>query len=139
MLGLGSARIDVYSTPSIPSRVSLVSRLVHIYELAPSLRANSLGLLVRVEAVRLLELLDESNVPLLGLLGGDALVDELLPGALLRLALYSEAALVSFSSRICDGGLGGWTDLEVEHSGGGSLADVLAVADLVEACGGITG
>lgn len=53
------------------------------------LRADSLGLLVLVVAVRLLQLLDESDVPLLGLLGSDALVDELLPRGLLRLALFS--------------------------------------------------
>lgn len=58
-----------------------------------SLRADSLGLLVLVVAVRLLELIDESNVPLLGHLGAEALVDELLPRALLRLALYTEAPL----------------------------------------------
>ena len=53
-----------------------------------SLRSNGLGDLVGVVAVLLLELLNESNVPLLGLLGGDTLVDKLLPGVLLGLALY---------------------------------------------------
>lgn len=73
-----------------------------------SLRADSLGLLVLVVAVRLLELIDESNVPLLGHLGAEALVDELLPRGLLRLALYAEAPLASFSLvRIHDKGIRG--------------------------------
>ncbi len=41
-----------------------------------------------VEAVDALELLNQGNIALLGILGGDALVDQLLPGALLGLALY---------------------------------------------------
>lgn len=52
-----------------------------------SLVANSLGDLVLVKAVLGLELLDKGDVALLGGLGGDALVDNLLPGALLGLAL----------------------------------------------------
>lgn len=56
--------------------------------------ADSLGDLVLVKAVLGLELLDESDVALLGLLGGDALVDNLLPGTLLGLALYSKESLV---------------------------------------------
>lgn len=52
------------------------------------LSANRLGDLVCVVAVFALELLDQRNVLLLGLLGSDALVDDLLPCVLLGLALY---------------------------------------------------
>lgn len=52
------------------------------------LSTDGLGDLVRVVAARRLELLDEGDVLLLGLLGGDALVDDLLPRVLLGLALY---------------------------------------------------
>jgi hypothetical protein len=52
-----------------------------------TLSADGLGDLVGVEAVRLLELVDEVDVLGLGLLGGGALVDLLLPGVLLGLAL----------------------------------------------------
>jgi hypothetical protein len=49
--------------------------------------AELLGLLVGVKAVRLLQALDLGDVALLGRLGRDALVDNLLPRALLGLAL----------------------------------------------------
>lgn len=49
--------------------------------------ADGLGDLVGVEAVGLLELVDEVDVLGLGLLGGGAVVDLLLPGVLLGLAL----------------------------------------------------
>lgn len=49
--------------------------------------ADGLGDLVRVEAELGLELLDESDVLLLGSLGAGALVDDLLPGVALGLAL----------------------------------------------------
>lgn len=55
---------------------------------AVRLRADGLGFLVGVVAVRLLELVDESDVLLLGLLDGLALVDDLLPRVVLGLALY---------------------------------------------------
>lgn len=51
------------------------------------LRADGLGHLVGVVAVCCLGLLDGGHVALLGCLGRDALVDDLLPGALLGLAL----------------------------------------------------
>jgi len=54
--------------------------------------ANGLGLLALVEAIHGLQLLDQLDVALLGLLGGDGLVDDLLPRALLRLALEVEDA-----------------------------------------------
>jgi hypothetical protein len=54
---------------------------------APLVATDGLGLLVRVVAVLALERLDEVDVALLGLLGGDALVDDLLPSVLLGLAL----------------------------------------------------
>jgi len=49
--------------------------------------SNGLGLLVLVVTVGLLQLLDQGDVSLLGLLGGDALVDNLLPGLVLGFAL----------------------------------------------------
>ena len=49
--------------------------------------ADSLGLLVLVVAVLGLHLLDELDVLLLGLLGGEVVVNNLLPCVLLRLAL----------------------------------------------------
>lgn len=54
---------------------------------AARLRADGLGLLVGVVAVLLLERVDEGDVLLLGLLRGEVIVDDLLPRALLRLAL----------------------------------------------------
>lgn len=54
---------------------------------ANCLRADLLGDLVGVVLVRDLELLDESNVLLLSLLLGQALVDLGLPGLSLRLLL----------------------------------------------------
>lgn len=62
--------------------------------------ADGLGHLVLVVAERLLELLDQGDVPRLGLLGGDALVDDLLPCVLLGLALFCGALLFTWS--------GGW-------------------------------
>jgi hypothetical protein len=50
--------------------------------------ADGLGLLVLVVAVLGLQGLDEGDVLLLGLGGSQALVDELLPGGLLGLALF---------------------------------------------------
>lgn len=70
-----------------------------------------LGNLVGVETVLGLEGVDEAGVLLLGELGGGALVDLLLPGLGLGLAL------------------------QVEHAGLGGLGDVLAVGDLEEGCG----
>lgn len=58
-----------------------------VYYSLRRLRADSLGHLVRVVAVLLLERLDEGDVLLLGGSGGGACVDLLLPGALLGLAL----------------------------------------------------
>ncbi len=52
--------------------------------------ADSLGLLVLVVAVLGLHLLDELDVLLLGLLGGEVVVNNLLPCVLLRLALSGE-------------------------------------------------
>jgi hypothetical protein len=52
-----------------------------------ALSADGLGDLVGIEAVRVLELVDEVDVLGLGLLGSGALVDLLLPGVLLGLAL----------------------------------------------------
>lgn len=75
---------------------------------AVRLRADGLGFLVGVVAVRLLELVDESDVLLLGLLDGLALVDDLLPRVVLGLAL------------------------QVEHAGLGGIGDLLASADLVQ-------
>lgn len=59
----------------------------HIHLIVLALSTNSLGLLARVVAARLLELLDELDVLLLGVLGGGTGVDDLLPGGLLVLAL----------------------------------------------------
>lgn len=68
----------------------------HVFISSPSSRldlsaqrlfANSGRDLVLVKAVLGLELLDESDVALLGGLGRDALVDDLLPSVLLGLAL----------------------------------------------------
>ena len=74
----------------------------------PSLVTNGLGLLVLVVSATLLQLLDEGNVLLLGLVRGNALIDELLPSVLLGLAL------------------------EVEHARARGLGDVLAGTDLEE-------
>lgn len=52
------------------------------------LAADDFGLLGRVEAVLRLELLDLGDVLLLGLLGGETLVDVALPGPQLSLALW---------------------------------------------------
>ena len=48
---------------------------------------NGLGRLVRIVTVGLLQLLNQLDISVLGLLGGDALVDNLLPCGLLGLAL----------------------------------------------------
>lgn len=72
--------------------------LISSLRVVVNLVANSLGLLVRIVTVSLLQLLDQLDVFGLGIGGGDALVDNLLPGVLLGLALL--IAAVSF-------GLGG--------------------------------
>jgi hypothetical protein len=72
--------------------------------------ANLLGRLVCVVTVLCLEGLDELDVLLLSLLGSGALIDDLLPRVVLGLAL------------------------EVEHTGLGSLRDILAVGDLEKGC-----
>lgn len=63
-------------------------RIIHSTQ-SPRLVANGLGLLVLVVSVLGLELFDERDVLLLGLVRGDALVDLLLPCVLLCLALYA--------------------------------------------------
>ena len=69
---------------------------------------DSLGLLALVVAARNLELLNESNVTLLGLLGGDALIDDLLPGILLGLTLFpGKSPLVIMCSIAGFGGFAG--------------------------------
>ena len=65
---------------------------------AQRLFANRCGNLVLVKAVLGLELLDESDVALLGGVGRDALVDDLLPGVLLGLALCLALMLAQRSS-----------------------------------------
>jgi hypothetical protein len=72
------------------------------------LSANGLGLLGGIVAQRNLELLDESDIALLGIVGSGALVDLLLPSVVLGLAL------------------------EIEHAGLGGLGEVLANGDLVK-------
>lgn len=74
------------------SLLPIVKSVTRIHSTCPAsldaaLVPDSLGLLVGVEAVGLLHALDLGHVLLLRLLGGDALVDELLPGVLLCLAL----------------------------------------------------
>lgn len=56
---------------------------------------NGLGLLGLVIAVFRLELLDLGDVLLLGLLGGEAVVNNLLPGIVLGLALFIGRLCVS--------------------------------------------
>lgn len=51
------------------------------------LRADSLGLLVLVESAALLQPLDQCDVLLLGVGDGNAIIDNLLPGVVLGLAL----------------------------------------------------
>jgi len=106
--------------------------------MAKRLGADRLGHLVRIVSARVLELLHESNVLLLGLLGRGALVDDLLPGVLLVLALFTvsffdPAVALRSTPRVCDGGRGGRSgeaNLDVEHAGAGGLGDVLAGGDL---------
>jgi len=102
-----------------------------------TLRADGLGDLVGVEAVGLLELVDEVDVLGLGLLGSGAIVDLLLPGVLLGLALQfgnqsarSLVALEAAGTRRCGRG----AHLQVEHARGRGAGDVLAGADLVQGC-----
>ena len=71
------------------------------------LRTNILRLLVGVVAPLGLELLDEGDVLLLGLLRGGALVDDLLPSVLLGLALIVERESRSVS-RSVSAGLAVW-------------------------------
>ena len=57
------------------------------------LPTNSLGLLVRIVPVLLLHLLDLGDVLLLGLLGGESVVDGGLPSVVLGLALRGVSGL----------------------------------------------
>lgn len=115
--------------------------------MAKRLGADRLGHLVRIVSARVLELLHESNVLLLGLLGRGALVDDLLPGVLLVLALFTvsffdPAVALRSTPRVCDGGRGGRSgeaNLDVEHAGAGGLGDVLAGGDLEQSCGVLAG
>lgn len=84
------------------------------------LGADSLGLLVRVVAVGHLELLNELDVLLLSSLGGKlVLLDGLLPGVVLGLALDVVLVCRSWGSREMRGGKRAC--LEVEHAGLGGL------------------
>lgn len=78
-----------------PQKQPLLSK--YRYELGSRLRANGLGLLVGIEAVRDLESLDLGDVGLLGVLGGEAFLDLVGPGVVLGLALDSWGKLVSVS------------------------------------------
>jgi hypothetical protein len=62
---------------------------------------DSLGLLVLIVAARGLEALDEGDVLLLGLLGGGAVVDDLLPCVLLGLALDATDTISAIEEHVC--------------------------------------
>ena len=93
---------------------------------------DGLGNLILVVAAAFLEAFHESDVLLLGLLGGVALIGGFLPGVLLGLALLRRRGQHELSLSRCDV----LAYLEVEHSGRGGLGDVLAAGDLEESCGG---
>ena len=96
--------------------------------------ADSLGFLVLIVAVLGLHLLDERDVLLLGLLGGDILVNNLLPCVLLRLALYGEIFVLAVCA--LQRGLAfskhEISYLQVKHARRRGLGDVLAGGDLEE-------
>ncbi len=71
-------------TPIFPATSPLYSSI---------LRSDRLGLLARIIAVLLLHLLDELDVFLLGLGGGDAIGDELLPRFILVFALLCAVSM----------------------------------------------
>lgn len=78
--------------------------------------ANSLGHLVRVVAVFVLEFVHELDVFLFGLFGGDAFIDDLLPGLLLGFTLDKCQLCSSYSAVVEaaeNGGITGWTATEV--------------------------
>lgn len=62
---------------------------------------NSLGLLVLIVAARGLEALDKGDVLVLGLLGGGAVVDDLLPCVLLGLALNATNTISAIEEHVC--------------------------------------
>jgi hypothetical protein len=88
--GWSRPRYTVGNTVDFPSYASLeLPRCLDpvSYGTPHALFADCLGLLVGIVSVLGLGLLDHVDVALLSVLGGDALVDDLLPRTLLRLTL----------------------------------------------------
>lgn len=80
---------DIYGRLALDICTVFMILISSLYEsLNKTLVANGLGLLVRIVTVGDLQSLDQLDVFGLSLGGGETLVDDLLPGALLGLALF---------------------------------------------------
>lgn len=90
----GSLRLPVYMCICVASTSGVTSRHCTPAE-GPRLVADGLWLLVLVVAILGLELLNERDVLLLGLVRGDTLVNLLLPRVLLCLALCAGRKLLA--------------------------------------------